>query len=188
MIQRMHNLQTTSHTDCAELEHELWLNHLSWMPLCIPWNQLRCKNITGVLQGLDWTLKILEEIWSKIFFMYSLFWGKKHILLLLKAQKAKDCLFSVSYQNFEKGSMMQGPMQKGLLKFACYPDSFVLANRFNRLLHHHVCHCKHSPHAMPAPSMECCVCHSPSRLVYQPLQQDLRDLANPECKEIRIQI
>lgn len=50
--------------------------------------------------------------------MYCLFWGKKHILLLLKAQKAKDCLFSVSYQNFEKGSMMQVPMQKGLLKFA----------------------------------------------------------------------
>lgn len=73
---------------------------------------------------LDWTLKILEEMRSKVFFVYCLFWGKKHILLLLKAQKAKDCLFSVSYQNFEKGSMMQVPMQKALLKFACYPDSF----------------------------------------------------------------
>lgn len=115
---------------------------------------------------------------SKIFFMYCLFWGKRHVSLLLKAQKAKDYLCSVSFQNYEKGSMMQ----KGLLKFACYPDCFVLANRFNRLLLHHVCHCKHSPHAMPAPSKECCVCHSPSRLVYQPLQQDPRDLADPECK------
>lgn len=121
---------------------------------------------------------------SKIFFMYCLFWGKRHVSLLLKAQKAKDYLCSVSFQNFEKGSMMQ----KGLLKFACYPDCFVLANRFNRLLLHHVCHCKHSPHAMPAPSKECCVYHSPSRLVYQPLQQDPRDLADPECKETRIQV
>lgn len=42
--------------------------------------------------------------------MYCLiFWERGHILLLFKAQKAKDCLCSVSYQNFEKRSTLQIP-------------------------------------------------------------------------------
>lgn len=42
---------------------------------------------------------------------------------------------------------------------------------------------------MPAPTCRVLyICHSPFRLVYQLHQLDPRDLADPKCKETRVQI